>query len=304
MLETRAPLVVVGSTNIDLTIGLNKRPQAGETVIARTVSTTIGGKGANQALAAARTGTGVHFITAIGPDATHAYDSLHGHGIQLDNLVISETPTGQALVMVTADGENSIVVIPGANNSLTAEHVGAALDRVCTPETVVLLQCEIPADVVTRAIETATSRGARVVLNLAPYIPLASETLAHCNPLVVNETEASALSGMPIATLDDAYAAAHELSRRIASVVITLGGDGAVVTGRHIPTTHVPGEKVTVVDTTGAGDAFVGTLAAALTNGEQLLAAARAGNAAGAHAVQHRGAQPARPAPQLDTSPA
>lgn len=286
------PLIVIGSTNKDLTIELSYRPQAGETVIAKSANSAIGGKGANQALAASRAGADVQFVTALGPDGKLVKDSLSRHSIHLDYLVASQTQTGQALVMVTEDGENSIIVIPGANHTLDVDYVKRALNRMGTPESVVLLQCEIPRPVIAAAITAAAAKRARVVLNLAPFIPLEDELLNNCDPLVVNETEASALLGRPVENLEAALVAAEQLTRTSQSVVITLGGNGAVVSERGGIPQHVPGKPVQVVDTTGAGDAFVGALCAALTQGMSLMEAARAGNEAGAQAVQYRGAQP------------
>ncbi|RBM06872.1 ribokinase [Streptomyces sp. PT12] len=291
-------LVVVGSINRDLTLRVPHRPDGGETVLGTEATFAPGGKGANQAMAAARAGARVRFVGSAGPDGAPFVRALGDGGVDVSAVEITGSTTGLAVVLVTTDGQNSIVVAPGANELLTAEQVErvvaaevAAAEERDGAAPVVLLQCEIPIGAVVDGVRTAAARGARVVLNLAPYAPLPGDVLAVCDPLVVNESEAGQALGRRVATGADAADAAIDLARRARSAVVTRGAGGAVV-ARAGDVTVVPGLTVPVVDTTGAGDAFVGTLAARLAADDDLMAAVRAGNAAGARAVGHRGAQP------------
>ncbi len=294
----RPPLVVVGSTNIDITLHLDHRPAAGETVVAAGRTVRTGGKGANQALAAARAGAASILVSAVGEDGDRALRLLARHGVDLRHVRRVPGRSGEALVLLTRDGENSIVVLPGANDDLDPETVEAALTGGGAAGAVVLLQCEIPGPTVAATARVAAGRGSRVVLNLAPPCAVPEDVLAVCDPLVVNESEAAVVSGLPVDDVPQALRTARALAARCRSVVITLGGAGAVLaTGDDVR--HVPGEQARVVDTTGAGDAFVGTLAARLACGDDLLAAVRAGNTAGARAVEHAGAQPPEPTEAL-----
>ncbi|MCI1787214.1 MAG: ribokinase [Actinomyces sp.] len=288
-------LIVVGSTNLDLTVHIGRPPAAGETVLAASASTGLGGKGANQAVAALAAGTAPILVTPVGDDGREALHLLASYGLDTAHVLRRPGPTGRALITLTPDGQNSIVVIPGANAALEA---GAATDivgRTAGPGDVVLVQCEIPLPTVTAVVDAAQRAGARVVLNLAPWCDLPAATLAVCDPLVVNESEAAGLLGHSVDGLEGARAAAGELGARARSVVVTLGADGALLIRAGRTPLHAPGRRVDVVDTTGAGDATVGTLAAQLANGRDLADALRAGNEAGARAVQIPGAQIAQP---------
>jgi len=292
-------VVVVGSVNADLLTQVAVHPAPGETVLGRSMSVLAGGKGANQAVAAARLGAEVAFVGAVGDDsfAAQAAAGLRAAGVDLSALATVPGPTGIALVTVSADGENSIVVIPGANAAVAADTVSAHAATVAGAD-VVVLQGEIPR----AATETAArlARG-RVVLNLAPVIELSADVVRRADPLVVNEHEARlalSLLGGPDVPEDDHAAAARALtSAGVTSVVITLGSAGAVVATRsgdgEVAT--VPSPKVSAVDTTGAGDAFVGALASRLAAGDELLDAARLAARVGAYAVTGVGAQPSYP---------
>lgn len=292
-------VVVVGSVNADLLTQVAVHPAPGETVLGRSMSVLAGGKGANQAVAAARLGAEVAFVGAVGDDsfAGQATTGLRAAGVDLSALATVPGPTGIALVTVSADGENSIVVISGANAAVAADTVSAHAATVAGAD-VVVLQGEIPR----AATETAArlARG-RVVLNLAPVIELSPDVVRGADPLVVNEHEARlalALVGGPDVPDDDHAAAARALtSAGVTSVVITLGSEGAVVATRsgdgEVAT--VPSPKVSAVDTTGAGDAFVGALASRLAAGDELLDAARLAARVGAYAVTGVGAQPSYP---------
>jgi ribokinase len=234
------------------------------------------------------------------PDGQALVVDLTTAGVDTSGVVtLSEARTGVAFVMVADDGENAIVVAPGANGHLDAQLVDAALATQLRDTDVVVLQAETPESGVRAAVDQARRVGARVVLNLAPYREISEDLLAACDPIVVNEGEArSLLSQLPDLDADpDQMAASQmvaELGMRAASAVITLGGAGAIVA--HGETVvHLPAEAVPVVDTTGAGDGFVGALAAALAAGRDLLDAVRLGVAVGSFAVGRPGAQASYP---------
>jgi len=279
-------IAVVGSINQDAFVYVDAFPKAGETVLARDGATGLGGKGANQAIAAALLGASVSFIGAVGSDAagSSALAALSADGVATDTIdARDDAATGAAYITVDAAGENTIIVHSGANAVVTAAGVTAALDRVDAPA-LVLAQGELPAVAVDAAAAWARGARLRFVLNLAPVIEVAPATLSAADPLVVNEGEAAELLGH--ASDDPAGELAAQLGT---SVVVTLGAAGASVAadGR---TWALPSPKPErVVDTTGAGDAFVGALAAALAAGHPLEYAVRVGVAAGSFAVQAGG---------------
>lgn len=291
-----ASLIVLGSANTDFSVVVERHPLPGETVMGGDAVIATGGKGANQALAAARAGALPVFLGAVGADANGRalQDALGSGGVDVANLItVADAPTGIALITVSRDGENSIVVAPGANARLTTDAVLTAVDALAGPETVLLAQLEVPLEAVTAVAERVAAVGGRVVLNLSPSRPISAELMALCDPLVVNEAEARDAGAASIDTIDDALNAATSLADSSRSVVITLGGEGAVWANRD-GNGHLPAPRVEVVDTTGAGDAFVGALAAELAEGSDLGAAVMRGVAAGAAAVQWLGAQPPR----------
>jgi ribokinase len=198
-----------------------------------------------------------------------------------------------ALITVSEQGENTIVVVPGANSLIDAKTAAERIARSATSDTVLLAQLEIPLDVVKAGAEAVAAADGRFVLNLSPSREVPAGLLALADPLVVNESEASMLAGVPVDSADQALSAAAVLAQTCRSVVVTLGGDG-VVLADDFGVRHFPAERVPVVDTTGAGDAFVGALVAVLAAGEALEPAVQAGIAAGAAAVQYVGAQPPR----------
>jgi ribokinase len=290
-------VVVVGSINADLVLTLDRHPQPGETVLGRSMSVLPGGKGANQAVAAAKLGAPVTLIGAVGSDAyaDAALAGLRSAGVQL-SLHPADAGTGVAVVQVSADGENSIVVIPGANAEVTGEVVRSQTALVSDAR-VLVLQGEIPADAITEAVRLATGR---VLINLAPVIPLDRTALLAADPLVVNEHEGllvlELLGGRDLPAASDHRGILARLAAAgFASVVLTLGPDGALVaSGGEI--SAFPAPKVSAVDTTGAGDAFVGALAARLAAGDSLSTGVEFAVRVGAYAVQSVGAQPSYPA--------
>jgi ribokinase len=283
-------VVVVGSVNVDLVVAVERHPAPGQTVLGGDLRRTAGGKGANQAVAAARAGgADTTLVAALGHDtaAELALGSLTGAGVRTDAVQRVDVPTGTALITVSPDGENAIVVAAGANAhvALTA----TARERLAQAD-VVLAQLEIPLDVV-RAAAAARRPGARFVLNAAPSRPLPDDLWSQVDVLVVNEHEAADLApgagGVEVA--------AARLAERVPTVVVTLGAEGSLVARRGQWPAAVPAPRVRAVDTTGAGDTFCGVLAAGLAAGDDVLDAVRRAGVAGALAVTRAGAQAAVP---------
>ena len=291
---------VMGSINQDFVLKVERRPKPGETVTNAELSKGSGGKGANQAAAAAFLGTSVAFLGRVGDDefGEPLVRALGEKGI--DTSLIgraSGASTGAAFITVTPDGENAITVAPGANRSLTPEDVEAASEAIGGAR-VLVAQMEIPVETVLRAVEVATERGTRALVNLAPVLEVPRELLERLDPLVVNEHEAAFLLGSEVEGVDGAIAAAPKLlSLGPRSAVITVGEAGAVFASGE-STEHLPAPKVDVVDTTGAGDAFVGALATKLARDASLEEAVAYAVRAGAAAVTKEGAQGALPTPE------
>lgn len=278
-------VLVIGSANADLFVAAERRPAGGETVLGGDTTVLPGGKGANTAVAAAKLGADVALLGAIGDDAYGRIltDSLRDAGVHTDLLRTVERPTGIAYITVTPDGENSILVSPGANSALEPSAVEGALAGV----KVMVASMEIPLPTVERAVATAAEAGARTLLNLSPAAEVSPRTLAALDVLLVNEHEAAWLlgSGVDPAKLLD-------LGPR--SAVVTLGARGALVITED-GTGEIASPTVEAVDTTGAGDAFTGALAAALATGVTLETAARKAVRVAAISVTRRGAQPSYP---------
>jgi ribokinase len=294
---TTPGVTIVGSANADLVLPVAHLPRPGETVLASGRRISPGGKGLNQAVAVARAGCRTRFIAALGDDAEGAAlrEALNLEDIDA-SLRATDAPTGLAVVMVDGAGENSIVVVPGANaelGDLTTEEIATVIDA-----TVLLMQLEIPLPTVTRAAGIASDAGATVVLNAAPAAVLEDDLLGRVDVLIVNEGEARALAapaGGPVATERELDELITDLLVRVPMVVVTLGSRGAVARDRDGWRHSEPGRPVTVVDTTGAGDTFAGYLAAALAEGSPMPDAMRRATAAAALCVQRRGAVPAVP---------
>ena len=295
------PLVtVVGSINQDITVTVDRFPGPGETLLGHSVSYRLGGKGANQAVAVARTGVRSRFVGLTGTDG--AADALaaemRGYGVDVEHLGrLSGVPTGTAHITVDAGGENTIIVVGGANAQVTPALADPSSPAIAGSD-VLVTQGEIPLDAMAAVLAAGRSLGIPVVLNLAPAVPLAHEHLAGLAVLVVNETEAMLTLGETGApeSAEEAIAVAHRL-RALGprTVVITLGAEGAVFADGD-GAGHVPGHRVErVVDTTGAGDATVGVLAAGLASGLSTEAALDRAMAAGAAAVQRQGAAASYP---------
>lgn len=286
-------VIVYGSVNADTILEVESFPLPGETIRAAGVQSGPGGKGLNQAVAAARMGASAVMVGALGTDPAAAAlkEALAGeNGLDLTRLREIPGPTGQAFVTVDGTGENNIMIVPGANGSHTAASAAEHLEFLARGD-VLVCQLEIPFAAVAAALEVAKQRGAYTVLNAAPAAPVTG-MLAHVDLLVVNETEAAAiLAGLGQQQPGDPRAAAGELRHRAGTgVVITLGGDGLVYdTGEDAGA--LDAFPVIPVDTTGAGDAFVGALATMLAEGQPLTAALRFASALGALACTEPGAQ-------------
>jgi ribokinase len=293
----QAKIVVVGSSNTDMVIKTARIPEPGETVLGGRFLMTAGGKGANQAVAAARLGAEVTFVARVGSDifGEAAIRNFETDGIRTECVSRDEeTPSGIALIFVDETGENAIAVAPGANARLTPEDVARAESRIAEAD-LLLLQLEVPLETVRTAIEIARRYGRRVLLNPAPAQPVPEELLRQVDLLTPNETEAERLLGGRDAGLGGVAATAQELCNRgVGTVIVTMGKEGAFVVGSGAEY-HVPGRRMTAVDTTGAGDAFSGALACALAEGRDLRAAIDFAIAASALAVTRMGAQASLP---------
>jgi len=292
-------VVVVGSLNRDYVCRVDELPAPGQTVLGGEASVGSGGKGGNQAVAASLLGARTAMVGRVGrdDDGRALVADLARAWVDTTEVVPTRTRTGMAFVLVDAEGENAIVVAPGANELLEEGVTACTVRHLAGPRSVVVTQAEIPMESLVAAVREARRVGSRVVLNLAPYRPVPDEVLAECDPLVVNESEAAGLLGRPVPEVRgvvQARVAATELLGRVRSVVVTAGAEGAVV-GAADGVHHVPAEPVEVVDTTGAGDAFTGALAAALSAGWSLVEATGLGVRVGSYAVGREGAQSSFP---------
>jgi ribokinase len=285
-------VLVVGSVNRDYVCRVDVLPAPGQTVLGGEASVGSGGKGGNQAVAASLLGARTAMVARVGDDddGRAVAADLVAAGVDTADVVATESRTGMAFVLVDAAGENSIVVAPGANDRLDPDSVSAAVRRRLARSGVLVTQAEIPLPAFAAAIEAAAELGRRAVVNLAPYRPVEDALLALCDPLVVNESEAGGLLGRQVRGASQAHDAAAELLGRCRSVVVTVGAGGAVVAFDG-GVTLVGAQAVEVVDTTGAGDASTGALAAALSAGHDLPAAVRIAVRAGTYAVTRSGAQ-------------
>jgi len=290
-------IVVIGSSNIDFIMKMDHLPARGETVTNATFMQTFGGKGANQAVAAGRAGGDVVFVNCVGDDP-YAERMLAGFRESKINTdyIVRETgiSSGTALVMIGEGGHNYLSVAPGANNLLTPERVDAARNLIAAAA-YVLMQFEIPAESIARALDIAAEVDTPVVWNYAPALPFDVTQLNKVSIVVANEPEASALTGVPVTDEVSAQTAARKLRELGAqTAIITLGEAGSIVATAD-DVLHIPAFPVEPLDTTAAGDTYCGCLVVALAEGHSLVDAVRFASAGGALCVQRMGAQPSIP---------
>ena len=289
-------ILVVGSINMDLAVRCPHIPTPGETILGSSLLESPGGKGANQAVAAARLGGAVTLCGCLGADAygQALRRSLERDGVGVTWLAERGERSGVALIEVAERGENSIVVVPGANQLITPGDVTLALDAMPAAE-VLLLQLEIPLITVQAAARLARARGVQVLLDPAPAQPLPDDLLAEVDILLPNQGEAGALAGMPVMSRADAIEAGRRLQARGArTVIVKLGAEGALILGEG-GEQHISGERVDAIDSTAAGDCLAGALAVALVEGRRLPAALAFANAAAALSTTRPGAQASMP---------
>lgn len=291
-------IVNVGSINMDLIVRSPRFPKPGETIIGSSFFTAPGGKGANQSVAAARAGGKVSHIGRVGKDdfGSALLSTMVGDNIDCDNVIMdADHATGIALIVVEDSGENSIVVASGANMHVSPQDIEHIADQISSAA-VLLLQLEIPIETVIFAASIAHQSGCRVLLNPAPAQSLPPELLQNVDILIPNESETHILTGLPVEDDDQLRASASSLlDLGVEMVILTMGERGAMLIHPE-QSTHIAPFRVDPVDTTAAGDAFVGAFAAALADGEPIDKAVIWGNAAGALAATKMGAQPSLPA--------
>lgn len=290
-------IVVIGSSNTDLVIKTDRIPDHGETVMGGVFMMTAGGKGANQAVAAARLGGDTTFIARVGTDmfgdqslANYAKDNLNTEFVFRD----AESPSGAAIITVDAKGENCIVVASGANNNLSSDDINKASHYICKAK-FVLMQLEVPMQTIEHAVELASEAGAKVILNPAPAAPLTKELLSKLYLITPNKTEAQLLTGVTVKSWDDAENAADVLlSKGVENVIITLGSMGSLIKN-HSLCERVPARVVNAVDTTAAGDVFNGALCVALAEGKNMVEGVKFATLASSISVTRMGAQASIP---------
>ncbi len=290
-------IVVVGSSNTDMVIKMDHLPAPGETILGGEFFMNPGGKGANQAVAAAKLGGDVVFIARVGNDVfgKEAVQGFNNEGIHTEFIVTDpESPSGVATIMVDAKGENSIAVASGANNALSATDVDQAMERIQAAD-VLLMQLETPLQTVEYAAEIGSREGIKVILNPAPAQVLSDHLLGLLDVITPNETEAGLLTGIKVEDVESAGKAAGILrGKGVGVVIVTLGSQGAYVRSDSF-SGLVPARKATVVDTTAAGDTFNGALAVGLADGLGIEAATEFANKAASISVTRLGAQSSTP---------
>ncbi|KPK39833.1 MAG: hypothetical protein AMJ78_07845 [Omnitrophica WOR_2 bacterium SM23_29] len=290
-------ITVVGSSNTDFCVKVDRLPKRGQTVLGSDFFIAAGGKGANQAAQIAKLGAKVAFIARVGRDhfGDRSLENLASLGIDTRYIIRDrEHPSGAAVIFIDRKGGNQIAVAPSSNRFLNISNIKRASGAIKRSK-VLLLQLEVPLDAVKKAIEIARSSGAKVILNPAPFKKLDNSLLRKVDILVPNETEAEGLTGVKVKDLTSAIRAGGILLKRnIRFVIITLGRSGCVLIDKFC-TKHIPAPKVKAIDTTAAGDSFCGALAVAISEGKDLIEAARFASCCAAVSVTRLGAQPSLP---------
>ena len=291
-METKKKILVIGSSNTDMTVKGQALPKPGETILGGEFVMGPGGKGANQAVAAKRLGGDVSFICKVGRDifGDNALKGYENEGIDISHAMRSDKASGTALILVDDKGENCIAVAPGANADITVQDIESAADVIKSAD-YLILQLEIPVDAVLRAAQIASEAGVYVILNPAPACKLPDRIFGCISLMTPNQTETSILSGLPVddeQTLLKAVDALKQIGAK--EFVVTLGSKGSLVISGGEPV-FVPAHKVNAVDATAAGDTFCGALCVALSEGKSLVEAAQFATSASALTVQKMGAQ-------------
>lgn len=283
-------IALVGSANMDIVFSVDRIPGAGETLLASSTARYPGGKGLNQAVAAARAGAETTFVGALGIDDNGEALAATMRDAGMDDSLVRrvDAETGQAFIVVAENAENTIIVASGANATVTA--LEPAERAAVEAASVLLMQLELPLGTVAEAARLARAAGTTVVLNAAPAQALPAELIDALDCLIVNEHEACLMGGSE--DLDEASA---RLARRVGRLIVTLGGDGSALFEDGSEVARVPAQRVTPVDTTGAGDTYCGAFAAAIAEGQGFVAAAEFATVAAALSVQALGAVPSIP---------
>eukprot|EP01100_Stratorugosa_tubuloviscum_P012384 TRINITY_DN585_c1_g1_i1.p1 TRINITY_DN585_c1_g1~~TRINITY_DN585_c1_g1_i1.p1 ORF type:complete len:315 (-),score=192.94 TRINITY_DN585_c1_g1_i1:20-964(-) len=300
MSTSKSKVSVVGSFMMDLVVWTEKRPAIGETIAGTDFGQFFGGKGSNQAIAAARLGAEVSFIGKLGADSfgNQFVELLKKENINSTFVTQSETAgTGVALPIVDAEANSTIIIVPRANAQLSTSDVERAAD-VIKQSQVLLMQLETTMEAVVKAAEIAKSNNIIVMLNAAPAAPIPEQLYHHLDYLIVNETEAEILSNLKVTCAETAKIAAQELLKKgvTKGILVTIGSKGAIFCDANGCSHYPPFNVSHVVDTTGAGDAFCGAFAHSIAQGDSVVDAIKFGNAAGGHAVTVKGATPSMPA--------
>ena len=290
-------VTVVGSFMYDLVATVPRRPKTGETLVGNTFGMFLGGKGANQAIAASRAGSKVTMVGRLGNDffGKQFLEKFSREGINTDFVTQDEeNGTGVAMPLIDASGDNSIVIIPQANMALTVENINQAQSTIADAD-VLVMQCEVPMDANQRAAEIAKQNDTLVILNPAPAQLIPDQILKLVDIIIPNEIETETLTGLPTKTENEVLVAGRNLlSKGVETVILTLGDRGSLLLNED-GEKLIPAFDVSVVDTTAAGDSFCGVLAASLANGISINLSVEIANAAGALAVTKLGAEPSLP---------